>query len=650
MKLPYQLALFHVKIYRLFVFTSFNLERGIDRLNDSQRSAVFHSEGPMLVLAGAGSGKTGVLTLRVAHLIREEVDPSEILAVTFTNKAAAEMRERLRSLVGPQAIQCEVATFHSWSLKMLRFFGHHLGFSRRFVIYDPRDCEGLATRLLGKRYCATQIKDFLRQVDAWKNAGLWPEQVSGPMADDYAHYQARLRQEQAVDFGDMLLLVVQLLTHFPAVRDKMRQRARFLLVDEYQDTNPVQFQLIKQLADHGPRNVFVVGDEDQSIFAFRGADISNILSFDDQFPGGEVVRLEENYRSVEPILSSAGRMVGHNVQRLGKTMRPTRSYDPEKHGVRILRALGPWAEIDQMAQLVAHELESVSPSEVAVISRTNRKLRLAEERLRARGVRCRVIGSVGFYDRKEVKDCLSLLRLAVQPQDDAAFARSFLLMKGFGKKALDGVSDAALAARSSLWDAAKDILSRPDPLRGLRAKLASFVALIEVASSLEPTTPALFVLEQLFDSTGLASRIDREAKGRAARQANILSLRGVVGRLEGDTWRSAITEWLDKISLDPSEEERRDSVSIITAHKAKGLEFEVVCVLGWTQGEFPHFKALGENGSSVEEERRLGYVAMTRAKDRLYLLSAQTDQRGVPQALSQFAEEAELYGPPGGLS
>ncbi len=622
------------------MFTSFNLDKGLARLNPEQTRAVLHSSGPMLVLAGAGSGKTGVLTLRVARLVRGEgVDPSEILAVTFTNKAASEMKARLRTLIGPEATQCEVSTFHSWCLKMLRFYGHHLGFSRRFVIYDPKDCEGLATRLLGKRYSAPEIKDFLRQVDRWKNDGLWPEQVSGPMSDAYAHYQTRLRQEQAVDFGDMLLLVVQLLTHFPAVRDKIRSRARFLLVDEYQDTNQAQFQLVGLLADHGPRNIFVVGDEDQSIFAFRGADIANILSFEQQFPGGEVVRLESNYRSVAPILQSAGQMVAHNVQRLGKTMHPTRLYDETKQGVRVLRVPGPWAELDRMAQVVSHELVGVLPCEVAVISRTNRKLRMAEERLRARGVRCRVIGSVGFYDRKEIKDCLALLRVAIEPHDDAAFSRSFLLMKGFGKAALEGVADEAIRADCSLWDAASRIMGEGRGARGLGAKLKTFTDLILGASSLAPGTPPLFVLEQLFDSAGMAEQMDRQAKGRAARQANVMALRDVVSRLEAPTWREAISEWLDKVSLDPAQEEREDTVSILTAHKAKGLEFQVVCVLGWTQGEFPHFNSIPDD---LEEERRLGYVAMTRAKDRLYLISAQTDQRGDPLPLSQFAAEAGL--------
>jgi DNA helicase-2/ATP-dependent DNA helicase PcrA len=628
------------------MFTSFNLTRRMDELNERQLLAAKHHQGPMLVLAGAGSGKTGVLTLRIAHLVEElGVEPSEILAVTFTNKAASEMKERLRELIGPRASECEVSTFHSWCLKMLRFYSGRLGFQRRCVIYDPKDCEGLATRLLGKRYNAAEIKDFLRQVDRWKNAGLWPEQVSGPLSDAYLEYQRRLRQEQAVDFGDMILLVVQLLSHFPEARDKIRGRARFLLVDEYQDTNPVQFQLIRLLADHGPRNVFVVGDEDQSIFGFRGADIWNILNFDQQFPGAETVRLESNYRSVEPILSAAGRMVGHNVQRLGKTMHPTRNCDPELQGVTLMRVSGPWAELDRMAELVHHELlQKVPPSEVAVISRTNSKLRRAEERLRSYGVRCRVVGSVGFYDRREIKDCLSLLRLAIEPHDDAAFQRSFLGMRGVGKGALQQVADHALLRDVSLWTASAELLEGGLAKRGLDRKLEQFCILVSGAHALAPDTSPLFVFEHLFDGARVAEKVDRQAQGREARQANIISLRDVLARLHGPSWRESLCDWLDKITLDPREEERQDTVSILTAHKAKGLEFQVVCVLGWNQGEFPHARSLPDD---LEEERRLGYVAMTRAKDRLYLLSAQTDQRGDPLPLSQFAVEAAIRSQPG---
>ncbi len=622
----------------------------LDGLNPEQRDAAATLGGPLLVLAGAGSGKTRVLTHRIAHLLDNGVRPWNILAVTFTNKAAAEMKDRVARLVGDDARDLTVSTFHSFCVRVLRRDIEALGWSRRFTIYDTDDQRRLLKNIMKEQGIDTgkwKPAAIARHIDTAKNRMVPPEAYAdtfgGPAGDPtprlYPLYEGRLKAADAVDFNDLINLVVRLWTHHPDVLARYRHKFRHLLVDEYQDTNKAQFLLVQLLAgQRTDANVMVVGDDDQSIYGFRGADVSNILDFADQWPGAKVVRLEQNYRSTGFILQAANEVVKRNKGRMVKTLWTDRG-DGDK--VRLL--VGD-DEADE-AELVVRTIDRLVQREghrygdIAVIYRTNAASRAFEKAL----VRVRVphvlVGAARFYERREVKDIVSYLKLVLNPADDMAFERVINTpRRGIGPKTVDdigslarhqGISMLAAAARWSesggrgkkgvleflgvmdtLWSAIEKV--SPGELVSIAARESGYLAGLEAEDS-DEARGRIDNIEEL--ARAVASEVDGEDDGlppaddAAEETARVAALR----RLQEFLDRATLSGQADEL---PGEDDR-GRVTLLTAHLAKGLEFPVVFVAGMHHGGFPHF--MSETEEDLEEERRLVYVAFTRAMKRLYL-------------------------------
>jgi DNA helicase-2/ATP-dependent DNA helicase PcrA len=631
----------------------------VEGLNPEQRLAVETTEGPLLVIAGAGSGKTRVLTHRIAYLIGVcGIPPEQILAVTFTNKAAGEMRERVRKILGPDAEAIWLSTFHSTCVRILRREIGHLGRSRGFVIYDETDVLGVVKEALRRHAldAKTQPARRLRwRIDQWKNQGWLPaaaaEQArdleAEQAAEVYATYQRLLADANALDFGDLLLLTVELFDRFPEVARHYQQRFAYVLVDEYQDTNRVQYRLVNQIAG-GHRNLCVVGDPDQSIYAWRGADIRNILDFEHDFPDARTVVLERNYRSSQRILEGAGAVVSHN------TDRPDKRMVAERGAGEPIRFYEARDERDEAQHVVQRLLEGVrgegrSYGHYAVFYRTNAQSRPVEEELLKYDVPYTVVGGVRFYDRAEVKDVLAYLRLAVNPADGMALRRIVNRpARGIGRTTLDRA--AALAEERGL-SLLEGLRAFGDASRGrARAAIGEFLAMTSSLAESLPGLPPAEALSRVLERSGYLAALEREATPEA--ESRIENLRELVASAEdfelanadGDGERSALELFLDQVALvsDLDDAELRDDrVSLMTVHSAKGLEFPVVYLVGMEEGIFPH-QASSHDGRAVEEERRLCYVGMTRAMEGLTLCWAQERRRfgsrtfGVP---SRFLRE-----------
>ncbi|AEB12049.1 ATP-dependent helicase [Marinithermus hydrothermalis] len=622
-------------------------------LNPAQREAVQHYTGPALVVAGAGSGKTRTVVHRIAYLIRHRgVYPTEILAVTFTNKAAGEMKERLARMVGPAARELWVSTFHSAALRILRVYGEYIGLKPGFVVYDEDDQLALLKEVLGglgletrpqyARGVIDRIKNrmwsvdaFLREAEDWVG-GLPKEQ----MAAVYQAYEARMRALGAVDFNDLLLKVIGLFEAHPEVLHRVQQRARFIHVDEYQDTNPAQYRLTRLLAG-AERNLMVVGDPDQSIYGFRNADIHNILNFEKDYPDARVYRLEENYRSTEAILRVANAVIEKNALRLEKTLRPVRSGgDP----VFLYRA----PDHREEAAFVAREVQRLKGrgrrlDEIAVLYRTNAQSRVLEEAFRRQNLGVRIVGGVGFYERREVKDVLAYARAAVNPADDLAVKRVLNVpARGIGQTSLAKLSQLAETARVSFFEAlrrAGEVLARPQAQAVQR-----FVALIEgLANAAYDTGPDAF-LRLVLAETGYADMLRREPDGEA-RLENLEELLRAAREWE-EQHAGTIADFLDEVALtaraeEPEGEVPAEAVTLMTLHNAKGLEFPVVFIVGVEEGLLPH-RSSTARVEDLEEERRLFYVGITRAQERLYLtLSEERETYGRREAVraSRFLED-----------
>ncbi len=596
-------------------------------LNPVQAEAVTHLEGPLLVVAGAGSGKTRVLTHRIAHLIDQGVSPFEILAITFTNKAAQEMRERVGALVGPVADKMWVSTFHSACVRILRRDGHHLGFPSSFTIYDQADAQrltGYVVKDLGldsKRFPPRQVHSI---ISAAKNDDLGPEayreraQVifERKIADVYSEYQARLLKAGAMDFDDLLRNVVELFRTQPEVLGHYRRRFRHVLVDEYQDTNRVQNELVLQLAGEH-HNICVVGDSDQSIYRFRGADIRNILEFEEAFPEATVIVLEQNYRSTQTILDAANSVISNNAGR-----KPKELWTEEGDGHAIIRYHAD-DEGDE-GQWVAHEIAKLHDSgrhswgDVAVFYRTNAQSRVVEEHLLRAGIPYKVVGGTRFYDRREVKDALAYLKAAVNPADEISVKRVLNLPKR-------GIGDSTVA-RLDAWAAMHgytfmQALRRADEAgvtgRAVRG-IESFISLLDAVEPLVVDGPAA-MLEALLDSSGYAAELQAEHSVEA--EGRLENLAELVGSAREAT---SVDEFLEQVSLVADSDQIPDDdsqVVLMTLHSAKGLEFPAVFLVGLEDGVFPHLRSLTEP-HELEEERRLAYVGITRARERLYLSHA----------------------------
>jgi DNA helicase-2/ATP-dependent DNA helicase PcrA len=602
-------------------------------LNPAQREAVLATEGPVLVVAGAGSGKTRVLTYRIAHLVAAVgVKPQEILAITFTNKAAGEMRERLESVVGDIARTMWVMTFHAACGRILRREAPRLGYRSNFTIYDQADQVRLVKQCLEeldrdpKRFVPRGIhaqisnaKNQLISPDEYKNrvASFYDQTV----ADVYELYQRRLLASNAADFDDLLMLTVEVLDRFPEARKKWQKAFRYVLVDEYQDTNHAQYRLLQLLAGER-KNVFAVGDPDQSIYAFRGADIRNIMEFERDFGGAKQIALEQNYRSTNAILRAANSVISENRERKPKSLW---SELGEGDPVRVIEVEDEHAE----ARFVAAEIaglvdEGFSGSEIAIFYRTNAQSRVLEDVLVRQDIPYQVIGGPKFYERAEIKDAVAYLQVIDNPFDAISLTRiANRPRRGIGDASLARLQTYADAHGLSLWEA----LERPEEAGCGGAPLKAidrFRTLMQssMAGALELPVPEL--LERVLQQSGYLESLEAERTIEAqGRIENLMELVGVAREYQETAEDPALAEFLQQISLFSDQdaiEESRSLVTLMTLHNAKGLEFRVVFLIGMEEGVFPHSRSIEEQG--LEEERRLCYVGLTRAQERLVLTHA----------------------------
>jgi DNA helicase II / ATP-dependent DNA helicase PcrA len=601
-------------------------------LNPPQREAVLTTEGPVLVLAGAGTGKTAALTARLAHLIAtRKAWPSQILAVTFTNKAAREMRERVSALSGGALEGMPwLGTFHSVAARMLRTHAELVGLHSNFTILDTDDQLRVLKQLIQasdldeKRWPARQLAGL---IDRWKNRGWTPKQVdareseafaAGRGAELYLQYQDRLKTLNACDFGDLLLHMLAILRTHVDVLSTYRDRFRYLLVDEYQDTNQAQYEWLKLLAEPR-RNLCCVGDDDQSIYSWRGAEVANILRFEHDFPGAKIIRLEQNYRSTSHILAAADGLIGHNAGRLGKTLW-TEAGDGEK-----LRVIGVWDGPEE-ARRVGEEAESHMRSggsldDVAILVRAQFQTREFEERFIAIGLPYQIIGGFRFYERAEIRDAIAYLRLIRSPADDLAFERVVNMPKrGLGDKAVARIHQRSRHAQEPMLIAAAHLLDSDELTPQARRSLGSFIADLARWREMAGTLPHPELARILLDESGYTAMLqaDRSAES-AGRLENLSELTRAMEEYE------SLGAFLEHVSLVMDNDETRagDRITIMTIHAAKGLEFDTVYLAGWEEGVFPSQRSLDEGGlASLEEERRLAYVAITRARRRCTILHA----------------------------
>ena len=601
-------------------------------LNAPQREAVLTTEGPVLMLAGAGTGKTSALTARLAHLVRSRLAwPSEILCVTFTNKAAREMKERVGQLIGPAVEGMPwLGTFHAIGAKLLRRHAELMGLQSNFTIIDTDDQLRLLKQLIqaegvdDKRWPARQLAAL---IDRWKNKGLGPGDLDARENEAYANgkgqhfyrlYQDRLKALNACDFGDLLLHGLNLLRSHPEVLEQYRQRFKYILVDEYQDTNQVQYLWLRLLAQTR-KNICVVGDDDQSIYSWRGAEVANILRFEKDFPGAKVIRLEQNYRSTPHILAAASGLIAANGERLGKTLWT------ERNGGDKLRVIGVWDGPEE-ARRVGEELERLmregaSLDACAILVRAQFQTRELEDRFIQIGMPYRIVGGFRFYERAEIRDALAYLRIIAQPADDLAFERIYNTPKrGLGDKTLEKMHRHARARGIPLARAALEIVDTDELPARARATLLALMRDMarwrDMAASLSPAELARTVLDESGYTAALQAERSAESAGRLE---NLTELARAMEDYE------TLGDFLEHVSLvmDNDAGSDEEKVTIMTIHAAKGLEFDQLFLVGWEEGVFPSQRALDEGGlASLEEERRLAYVAITRAKKRCTILHA----------------------------
>jgi DNA helicase-2/ATP-dependent DNA helicase PcrA len=620
-------------------------------LNDEQQAAVLHFEGPALVVAGAGSGKTRTVVQRIAYLMEERgVLPQQILAVTFTNKAAGELRERVAELIGPSARDLWVATFHSACLRVLRTYGELIGLKSGFAIYDDTDQLELLKEILAtvKGMSDANPRVLRSLIDRAKSHLLSPEGLLGEgerlfggvvagmqlelVAEAYGRYQSRLRQVNAVDFNDILGRTVELFDERPEVLGRVRQRAVFVHVDEYQDTNAVQYRLTSQLAG-GERNLMVVGDPDQSIYAFRGADVRNILDFQKDYPDAAVYRLELNYRSIGSVLEFANALILHNQGRLEKELRPVKGAGEK---VRIYRAVDHRAEAEFVARSVERLMaeRGLGPNDFAVLYRTNSQSRVLEEAMRRASIAAKIVGGVGFYERREVKDILSYARAALNPADDIAWRRVLNRPKrGIGKTSEEKLAAWASREGARFADALRSVAA---VLPGTPAvkRIQEFMEVMDDLAEAADTLGAAQFLKAVMDQSGYMQALKEEGSFDAqGRLENLEELLNAVIEWEEEDGGGSIGQFLDEASLLASVDDRAvkavneevpdEAVTLMTLHNAKGLEFPVVFLVGLEENLIPH-RSSTASMQELEEERRLLYVGITRAQDDLYLVHCES--------------------------
>lgn len=607
-------------------------------LNKEQQQAVQHTEGPLLILAGAGSGKTKVLTVRIAHLLAQGVNPYEILAITFTNKAAKEMKTRVEGLVGDVANRIWLSTFHSFCAKFLRFeLDNFLGYNSNFTIYDTSDSQAVikaalkALNLDDKYY---PVGAMIGAISDAKNKLLFASDFrkqardfyQQKVADVYEYYERELRKNNALDFDDLLLVAVKLLQSNEAVLDKYSKRFRYVMIDEYQDTNHAQYLLAKLLASHW-KNIAVVGDADQSIYAWRGADIQNILDFEKDYPNCTSIKLEQNYRSTKIILDAANAVIENNEGRPKKNL-----WTDKTEGAKIqhFTAQSEHEEAAFIGDTIAkkHDIHGVPYGDMAILYRTNAQSRVLEEALIKRALPYTMVGGTKFYDRKEIKDVLAYLRVLYNPFDDLSLLRIINVPKrSIGATTVAKLQDYARANGTSLFMTLTQ-LHLVDTIKGkTKEKLEEFGILIfTLVAEMEDKT-VLDILESILDRTGYLAQLEESTDPQdQARAENIGELLSVAKDFQDTNPTGTVEDFLEQVALVndvDSFEQEESKVTLMTLHAAKGLEFPIVFLGGLEEGLFPHSRTL-MNPEEIEEERRLAYVGITRAEKELYISNATT--------------------------
>ncbi|MEZ7540936.1 DNA helicase PcrA [Veillonella rogosae] len=607
-------------------------------LNKEQQQAVQHTEGPLLILAGAGSGKTKVLTVRIAHLLAQGVNPYEILAITFTNKAAKEMKSRVEGLVGDVANRIWLSTFHSFCAKFLRFeLDNFLGYNSNFTIYDTSDSQAVikaalkALNLDDKYY---PVGAMIAAISDAKNKLLFASDFrkqardfyQQKVADVYEYYERELRKNNALDFDDLLLVAVKLLQSNEAVLDKYSKRFRYVMIDEYQDTNHAQYLLAKLLASHW-KNIAVVGDADQSIYAWRGADIQNILDFEKDYPNCTSIKLEQNYRSTKIILDAANAVIENNEGRPKKNL-----WTDKTEGAKIqhFTAQSEHEEAAFIGDTIAkkHDIHGVPYGDMAILYRTNAQSRVLEEALIKRALPYTMVGGTKFYDRKEIKDVLAYLRVLYNPFDDLSLLRIINVPKrSIGATTVAKLQDYARANGTSLFMTLTQ-LHLVDSIKGkTKEKLEEFGILIfTLVAEMEDRT-VLDILESILDRTGYLAQLEESTDPQdQARAENIGELLSVAKDFQDTNPSGTVEDFLEQVALVndvDSFEQEESKVTLMTLHAAKGLEFPIVFLGGLEEGLFPHSRTL-MNPEEIEEERRLAYVGITRAEKELYISNATT--------------------------
>ncbi|MDH3580716.1 MAG: UvrD-helicase domain-containing protein [Hyphomicrobiales bacterium] len=624
----------------------------LDALNAEQSEAVTELDGPVLVLAGAGTGKTRALTTRIAHILATgRARPGQILAVTFTNRAAREMKNRIGQLIGGAVEGMPwLGTFHAISARILRRHAELVGLESAFTILDTDDQIRLLKQLLSaegldeKRWPARQLASF---IDGWKNRGLVPAKVpqgeafafaNGKGGDLYAQYQARLKELNAADFGDLLLECLRLFQENPDVLAEYQQRFSYMLVDEYQDTNVAQYLWLRLLAQGGG-NICCVGDDDQSIYGWRGAEVGNILRFEKDFPGAKVIRLEQNYRSTAHILAAASGLIAHNEGRLGKTLHTA---DGEGEKVTLQ---GCWDD-EEEARIIGEDIEQLQRkghalNEIAILVRASFQMRAFEDRFVTLGLDYRVIGGPRFYERQEIRDATSYLYVTVNPANDLKFERIINTpRRGLGDATLKILHTLARAQSIPLTQAARILVETEELKPRARKALGDLMALFERWRAMIDTIPHTELAEIILDESGYTAHWQNDKSPKA--QSRLDNLKELIRVMEE---YDSLAGFLEHVSLvmDRDADEGQDKVNLMTLHSAKGLEFDTVFLTGWEDGLFPHQRSLDEAGSAgLEEERRLAHVGITRARQRAKITFAQNRrthglwQQAIP---SRFIDE-----------
>ena len=609
-----------------------------DALNPQQYQAVCHYEGPLLILAGAGSGKTRVLTHRVAWLIEEKnVNPWNIMAITFTNKAAGEMRDRVEAMLGGALGGVWVATFHSTCVRILRRYIDRIGFENNFTIYDSEDQKSVIKEICKRLQIDTKLyreRFFMAEISAAKDEMLSPvdyalkaqgDQRMQKVAEVYKEYQRQLFDNNALDFDDLICRTVELFQSCPEVLEQYQERFRFIMVDEYQDTNTAQFKLVSLLAAKY-RNLCVVGDDDQSIYRFRGANIGNILNFEQFFPDAEVIRLEQNYRSTQNILNAANAVISHNKGRKEKTLW-TDNGEGEK--IRFRQFMNSFEEAEYVAGIISQKVGAGKwkYGDCAILYRTNAQSRMFEEKFLYANVPYKIVGGVNFYSRKEIKDVIAYLKTIANGKDDLAVRRIINVPKrGIGATTISRVQDYATEHGASFYDALRVAETIPGIGKSV-AKLQAFVQMIQALRTKQEFYKVKSLIEDILEQTGYMKELQAEGTDEALdRMANVDELLNKAALYDEKTENPTLDGFLEEVALVAdidNLEEDADHVVMMTLHSAKGLEFPVVFMVGMEDGVFPSYISISsEDESELEEERRLCYVGITRARTNLFLTSA----------------------------